>query len=938
MRPRRLRAVLIDDPATAQGETPLLEDLLGPAGELVVAAGFDDVGAGEGAAAAVPDLVLFEPEADGCDDLAALDRLRARFPDARFAAFSRRCTAFDAHRLLRAGLHGYLFKGEEPGVLRAAISLILAGGTYVPPCTIGDGPAVGDGTPACGRNGVSAFRGIVFRRALHPDGRLTYPYIWTAGPQDAFPLDRETLDRGAEAILEAMHPADRAAWWAGLQASAHRLTPHCAEFRFRDQHGRWRWYRSVGRPFRAADGGTVWDGYSADITEEKEASLRSREDRLRAIFDGTFQFIGLASPEGILLEVNQTALDFDRRSYTEAVGRPIWEAPSWGLSERHRERVREAVGRAAAGEFVRYEVDMLSGDGRVATIDFSIKPVSDDHGRVTFLIAEGRDVSSLPAGNGAQRPAAGADDHPAAEIEGRLRDSGRRLEAIIGNLPGAAFRGARGPNGEPTFLFVSRGIADIAGITPEQLLANPAALYDLVHPEDLPGHLAAIQESYRTLQPFNRTFRIITPAGGLRWLRSTGQPWRTRSGEIVSDGVIVDITHQLETEERLRQRERILGALTDNLPAVVLRCVLWPDGRSRCTFVAGDLESLTGLSVESVLDGSMPLSSRIHPEDRTAHRAAYGRAAAELGELDHEYRFVMPDGEVRWLRWIARMRPGPRGRVFADGVLLDVTEHRRALEALDRRNRDLLSLCRISEIALSSTSLDAGFRAILGEVNPFTGFTSVAIGLYDEANQVVEYRYIRWFDCNKFERPARVPLERSAAAEVVRNGRIVIERRCLERDEPHLRRMREVGEQTYVGVPIRIGQRVIGCFALTAVDDVELDPQLVELASSWADYIASFIASQGAEEVPALVGPDRHGEAFEAAFASRLTPRQRDVLVELAKGRSNKGIAVELGLQEATVKIHVRAILKALGAANRTQAANIANAVMGGIRPRPKRF
>lgn len=55
-----------------------------------------------------------------------------------------------------------------------------------------------------------------------------------------------------------------------------------------------------------------------------------------------------------------------------------------------------------------------------------------------------------------------------------------------------------------------------------------------------------------------------------------------------------------------------------------------------------------------------------------------------------------------------------------------------------------------------------------------------------------------------------------------------------------------------------------------------------------------------------------------------LTNRQRDVLALVGEGRSNKDIAEALGISEGTVKVHVGAILKALGTSNRTQAALIA--------------
>jgi DNA-binding NarL/FixJ family response regulator len=51
-----------------------------------------------------------------------------------------------------------------------------------------------------------------------------------------------------------------------------------------------------------------------------------------------------------------------------------------------------------------------------------------------------------------------------------------------------------------------------------------------------------------------------------------------------------------------------------------------------------------------------------------------------------------------------------------------------------------------------------------------------------------------------------------------------------------------------------------------------------------------------------------------------LTPRQCEVLTLMAAGRSNKGIARELGMSAGTVKVHVTAILKALDVRNRTEA------------------
>ena len=57
---------------------------------------------------------------------------------------------------------------------------------------------------------------------------------------------------------------------------------------------------------------------------------------------------------------------------------------------------------------------------------------------------------------------------------------------------------------------------------------------------------------------------------------------------------------------------------------------------------------------------------------------------------------------------------------------------------------------------------------------------------------------------------------------------------------------------------------------------------------------------------------------------ARFTSRQLDVLRQLKQGRSNKEIARDLGLSEGTVKIHLAAIFRLLGARNRTEAVVLA--------------
>ena len=120
-----------------------------------------------------------------------------------------------------------------------------------------------------------------------------------------------------------------------------------------------------------------------------------RQKLARIILDSMYQFLGLLDVEGNVIEINQAALDGAGVGLDEVVGKPFWDARWWALSEQTRARVREMVAEAAAGRFVRCDIEVYGESRGRATIivDFSLTPIFDDSGRVAFLLPEGRNIS-----------------------------------------------------------------------------------------------------------------------------------------------------------------------------------------------------------------------------------------------------------------------------------------------------------------------------------------------------------------------------------------------------------------------------------------------------------------------------------------------------------------------------------------------------------------
>jgi diguanylate cyclase (GGDEF)-like protein/PAS domain S-box-containing protein len=129
------------------------------------------------------------------------------------------------------------------------------------------------------------------------------------------------------------------------------------------------------------------------LAAQSAAALGDSQRRFRAIFDQTFQFIGLMSTDGTVLEANRTALAFAGLTEADVVNKPFWETAWWTHSRELQRKLRDAIGRASQGEFIRFEATHPDRDGKLHVVDFSLKPVHDERGEVVMLIPEGRDIT-----------------------------------------------------------------------------------------------------------------------------------------------------------------------------------------------------------------------------------------------------------------------------------------------------------------------------------------------------------------------------------------------------------------------------------------------------------------------------------------------------------------------------------------------------------------
>src|SRR5690242_14845858 len=109
----------------------------------------------------------------------------------------------------------------------------------------------------------------------------------------------------------------------------------------------------------------------AGMRAETGSPRRKSELQSRIILDEMFQFVALLDTKGTLIDVNRAAADGGGLRLEEILHRPFWEVRWWQISPQTQQDLRKAIGRAASGEFVRYEVDVFGAEGgqEIITID-----------------------------------------------------------------------------------------------------------------------------------------------------------------------------------------------------------------------------------------------------------------------------------------------------------------------------------------------------------------------------------------------------------------------------------------------------------------------------------------------------------------------------------------------------------------------------------------
>jgi PAS domain S-box-containing protein len=408
-----------------------------------------------------------------------------------------------------------------------------------------------------------------------------------------------------------------------------------------------------------------------------EGALRLSEEKFARAFRARPVGLSISTlSDGRLVEVNDTFLRLFECEADRVIGKTSLELNLWENPE-DRSRMMDAL--REHGRATNVERRHRSSSGRIFTVLSSADSI--ELGGVPCLLATFLDITQDKAAQQA------------------LRESEQRYRDFITHSTEGVWRLELEPPlpiGVPEEEALRRLLDN--GYFAECNLAFARNL-GLSSPEEVVGRRLrdvipftdSDQEGMESLRSVARDgfrsrtveFRARDKAGKLRnWFR-TEIPIVENGLLLRVWGITRDITARKQAEEALRENEARLRSLSDNLPGGMVYELDLGDGETRqFTHVSAGVERMHELTAEAVLQDAQLIYDQTVEADRPLVAAGEAQMLATMKPFFAEVRRRLPSGVVRWSLLSSAPRRAPDGTIICDGIELDITERKRAEEAL----------------------------------------------------------------------------------------------------------------------------------------------------------------------------------------------------------------------------------------------------------------
>jgi len=402
--------------------------------------------------------------------------------------------------------------------------------------------------------------------------------------------------------------------------------------------------------------------------EQSGKEARLSEANYRELVESANSIIIRRDITGRIIFLNEFAQDFFGYSKDEILGRNVVGTivPEFERSGRHLKELIEDIGKHPE-QYTNNENENIRANGERVWIAWTNKPIRDEHGQIIEILCVGNDITARK------------------QAEASLAESEQRFTLAME----ATKDGLWDWNLQTGEVYYSPGYLAMLGYASGEVPADVDTWSDRIHPEDKDAALKANMDCIENRRDdFEVKFRMRAKNGAWRWIMGRGKAaGRDEKGRAIRMvGTHIDITELKRIEEALRESEARYRTVIENIQDIFYRT----DQNGTLVMASTSAAATLGYdSLDEVL-GRDIASYWLYPDEREKMLCSLRKDGVVR---DYEVVIKKKDGSPLVVSITSSFHKDDHGNILGvEGVIRDITDRKRAEDALLRSQRQLADI------------------------------------------------------------------------------------------------------------------------------------------------------------------------------------------------------------------------------------------------------